>query len=100
MKIILILYSFLLVLALLGNLKTKNQAFSLFTIVLILIFASSSIVYNFYSGILVRLILVVILILLSITFIVERKKSNKEIHLIHHIIRALIHLIFIYFLLK
>ena len=94
MNIVLCIYSLLL--CMLTFFAYKNELgisiTSILLVVLLTIFAG---IHLFYTHIIIKVVISCLLLLISFMFYVDRRKSLKEVHLSHHIIRLLLHLVLI-----
>ena len=66
---------------------------SILLVVLLTIFAG---IHLFYAHIIIKVVISCLLLLISFMFYVDRRKSLKNVHLSHHIIRLLLHLVLIF----
>ena len=73
----------------------KKLGVSTVSVVLVFILCFSALFGLSYSNIVLKLLISMILLLISVSFFSDRKKSGKKINYTHHCIRLLIHLLMI-----
>ena len=94
MNTVLCIYS--LMLCMLAFFAYKNElGISITSIVLVVLLTFFAGIYLFYTHIIIKVVISCLLLLVSFMFFVDRRKSLKEVHLSHHIIRLLLHLVLI-----
>lgn len=98
MSYIILAYSILLMVsAILGY---KNRlGISFLTLLLNLFLFLCTLYYIVDPSYNLSLILSILLISISVNLLIDRKKIGEEIHYSHHVIRFVIHVLFIYYLL-
>ena len=90
MNITLFVYS--LMLCMLAFFAYKNELGTSITSILLTLFAG---IHLLYTHIIIKVVISCLLLLISLMFFVDRRKSLKKVHLSHHIIRLLLHLVLI-----
>ena len=98
MNYFVIIYSILLLLITYMGLK-KSLGGSKRSLILNMFLVAISFFNLFYECYELRISLCVLLLLMPLSYIYDRKESGKKINYSHHIIRILIHVLIIYFLL-
>ena len=95
MNITIFVYS--LMLCILAFFAYKNElGISITSIVLVVLLTFFAGIHLFYTQIIIKVVISCLLLLVSFIFFVDRRKSLKEVHLSHHIIRLLLHLVLIF----
>lgn len=74
----------------------KKLGVSTISLVLVFILCFSGLFGLFYLNIFLKISISIILLLISINFFSDRKKSGKKINYTHHFVRLLIHLLMIW----
>lgn len=94
MNIVLCIYS--LMLCMLAFFAYKNDlGISITSIIIVVLLTLLAGINLFYTHIIIKSVISCLLLLISLTFYVDRRKSLKKVHLSHHIIRLLLHLVLI-----
>lgn len=94
MNITLFVYSLLL--CVLAFFAYKNElGISITSIIIVVLLILLAGINLFYTHIIIKAVISCLLLLISLTFYVDRRKSLKKVHLSHHIIRLLLHLVLI-----
>lgn len=94
MNITLFVYSLLL--CILAFFAYKNElGISTTSIIIVVLLTLLAGINLFYTHIIIKAVISCLLLLISLTFYVDRRKSLKKVHLSHHIIRLLLHLVLI-----
>lgn len=94
MNIVLCIYS--LMLCMLAFFAYKNDlGISIASIILVVLLTLFAGIHLFYANIIIKVVISSLLLFISLTFYVDRRKSLKKVHLSHHIIRLLLHLVLI-----
>ena len=94
MNIVLCIYS--LMLCMLAFFAYKNDlGISITSIIIVVLLTLLAGINLFYTHIIIKAVISCLLLLISLTFYVDRRKSLKKVHLSHHIIRLLFHLVLI-----
>ena len=95
MNITIFVYS--LMLCILAFFAYKNElGISITSILLVVLLTLFAGIHLFYTQIIIKVVISCLLLLVSFIFFVDRRKSLKEVHLSHHIIRLLLHLVLIF----
>lgn len=94
MNYVIFTYSIILLLSTYFGRK-KKLGVSTVSVVLVFILCFSALFGLSYSNIFLKLSISIILLLVSVSFFSDRKKSEKKIHYTHHCVRFLIHLLMI-----
>lgn len=94
MNYVIFTYSIILLLSTYFGHK-KKLGVSTVSVVLVFILCFSAFFGLSYSNIVLKLLISMILLLISVSFFSDRKKSGKKINYTHHCIRLLIHLLMI-----
>ena len=95
MNITLFVYSLLL--CILAFFAYKNElGISISSILLVVLLTFFAGIHLFYTNIIIKVVISCLLLLISFMFFVDRRKSLKEVHISHHIIRLLLHLVLIF----
>ena len=86
-----------LMLCMLAFFAYKNElGISIPSILLVVLLTFFAGIHLFYTPIIIKVVISCLLLLVSFMFFVDRRKSLKEVHLSHHIIRLLLHLVLIF----
>ena len=94
MNITLFVYSLLL--CILAFFAYKNElGISITSILLVVLLTCFAGIHLLYTNFIIKVVISCLLLLISFMFFVDRRKSLKEVHLSHHIIRLLLHLVLI-----
>ena len=94
MNITIFVYSLLL--CILAFFAYKNElGISITSIIIVVLLTLLAGINLFYTHIIIKAVISCLLLLISLTFYVDRRKSLKKVHLSHHIIRLLLHLVLI-----
>ena len=94
MNITLFVYSLLL--CVLAFFAYKNElGISITSIIIVVLLILLAGINLFYTHIIIKAVISCLLLLISLTFYVDRRKSLKKVHVSHHIIRLLLHLVLI-----
>ena len=95
MNITLFVYSLLL--CILAFFAYKNElGISITSILLVVLLTLFAGIHLLYTPIIIKVVISCLLLLISLMFFVDRRKSLKKVHLSHHIIRLLLHLVLIF----
>ena len=95
MNNLLCIYS--LMLCMLAFFAYKNElGISITSILLVVLLTLFAGIHLFYTHIIIKIVISCLLLLISFLFFVDRRKSHKEVHLSHHIIRLVLHLVLIF----
>ena len=94
MNILLCIYS--LMLCMLAFFAYKNElGISITSILLVVLLTLFAGIHLFYANIIIKVVISSLLLFISLMFYVDRRKSLKNVHMSHHIIRLLLHLVLI-----
>ena len=86
-----------LMLCMLAFFAYKNElGISIPSILLVVLLTIVAEIHLFYTHIIIKAVISCFLLLISLMFYVDRRKSLKNVHLSHHIIRLLLHLVLIF----
>lgn len=94
MNITLFVYSLMLCMLAFFAYK-KELGISITSILLVVLLALFAGIHLLYTNIVIKVVISCLLLLISFMFYVDRRKSLKNIHMSHHIIRLLLHLVLI-----
>lgn len=98
MKYLVVFYSVILMVSTFIGYK-KKLGTSLLSFFIGLLLWVTSFINLFFSNSFLRVWIAIFLIIISVSFFIDRTKSGKIINYSHHFIRLIIHLIMIYYLL-
>ena len=90
-------YSFLLLLSTYYGYK-KGMGISRISLVISSLLFLSTFLHLIFLNTFLKTLISILLLLISVSYFLDRKKSKKQIHYPHHCIRLIFHVFIIYFL--